>query len=50
MDVAGGKAAAEAVKATADGKPYFFTEMATKAREGMKANVMAAMKMFALQE
>ena len=50
MDVAGGAAAAEAVKATAEGKPYFFTEMATRAREGMKKNVMSAMKMFALQE
>ena len=50
MDVAGGAAAAEAVKATTEGKPYFFTEMATRAREGMKKNVMSAMKMFALQE
>ena len=50
MDVAGGSAVAEAVKAAAEGKPYFFTEMASKAREGMKQNVMAAMKMFALQE
>lgn len=50
MDVAGGAAAAEVVKATAEGRPYFFTEMASRAREGMKKNVMSAMRMFALQE
>lgn len=50
MDIAGGEAAAEVVKAVEEGKPYFFTAIAAKAREGIRKNVSAAMKMFALQE
>ena len=50
MDIAGGEGAAEAVKAVKEGKPYFYTVIAAKAREGIRKNVLSAMKMFALQE
>ncbi len=50
MDKAGGAAAAEVVKAVAEGKPYFFTAMASAARKEMQQNVVDAMRMFALEE
>lgn len=48
MDKAGGNAAAEYIKGIEDNSPIFFTEVSARAREGMKENVKAAMKVFAM--
>ena len=50
MDKAAGTAAADVVNKVAEGKPYFFTAIATAAREATRKNVADAMRMFALQE
>lgn len=47
MDKAGGTAAAEYVKGLAEGAPVFFSSVFMAAREAMKENVSAAMKVFA---
>ena len=48
MDKAGGAAAAEALKKMQDeGAPVFFSTISMAARQGMKENVMEAMKVFA---
>lgn len=49
MDKAGGNAAAEYIRGIQDGAPVFFTEVSARAREGMKENVKAAMRVFAMQ-
>ncbi len=46
MDKAGGAAAAEYVKNTENGKPVFFSDLYTVAREAMYENVKEAMKVF----
>lgn len=50
MDKAGGSAAADYIKSVEDGSPLFFTEVSARAREGMKENVKAAMKVFAMMD
>lgn len=49
MDKAGGSAAAEYIKGIQEGSPIFYTEVAVRAREGMKENVKAAMNVFAMR-
>lgn len=48
MDKAGGNAAAEYLKSLNAEEPVFFSSISMAAREAMKENVKAAMKMFAL--
>ena len=47
MDKAGGSAATEYLKGLKEGEPVFFSSISMAAREAMKENVKAAMKMFA---
>lgn len=47
MDKAGGTAAADYVKGLAEGAPVFFSSVFMAARDAMKENVSAAMKVFA---
>ena len=47
MDKAGGSAAIEYLKGLKEGEPVFFSSISMAAREAMKENVKAAMKMFA---
>lgn len=48
MDKSGGTAVLEYLKAAKEGEPIFFSSASMAAREAMKENVKAAMKMFAL--
>ncbi|MGN1140294.1 MAG: ketose-bisphosphate aldolase [Oliverpabstia sp.] len=48
MDKSGGNAAAEYVKSVKEGEPLFFSSASMAARDAMKENVKAAMKIFAL--
>ena len=50
MDKSGGNAAAEYLKGLKEGEPVFFSSISMAAREAMKENVKAAMKMFALMD
>ena len=50
MDKSGGSAVAEYVKSLSGGEVTFYSVMVAKAREAMKENVKAAMKMFALMD
>lgn len=47
MDKAGGAAASDYIKSLEDGQPVFFSSIYMAAREAMKKNVEAAMKVFA---
>lgn len=49
MDKDGGAAAAKYLNGLSADEPIFFSEIAIRARDAMKENVIAAMKMFALQ-
>ena len=48
MDKSGGNAVAEYVNSVKEGEPLFFSSASMAARDAMKENVKAAMKMFAL--
>lgn len=48
MDKSGGNAVAEYVNSVKEGEPMFFSSASMAARDAMKENVKAAMKMFAL--
>ena len=48
MDKSGGNAVAEYVNGVKEGEPMFFSSASMAARDAMKKNVKAAMKMFAL--
>ena len=48
MDKSGGNAVAEYVNSVKEGEPMFFSAASMAARDAMKENVKAAMKMFAL--
>lgn len=50
MDKSGGNAAADYIKSAKDGEPLFFSSVAMTARDAMRENVKAAMKMFALMD
>lgn len=50
MDRSGGNAAAEYVNSVKEGEPLFFSSVSMAARDAMKENVKAAMKMFALMD
>ncbi|MBQ1291105.1 MAG: class II fructose-bisphosphate aldolase [Lachnospiraceae bacterium] len=50
MDKSGGNAAAEYLEGLKEGEPVFFSSISMAAREAMKENVKAAMKMFALMD
>ncbi len=47
MDKAGGQAAAHYLERLSDGEPIFYSSIVMEAREAMKQNVKAAMKLFA---
>lgn len=49
-DKAGGAAAAEVVKSAGENEPIFFSSISMAAREAIKENVQAAMRMFALRD
>ena len=50
MDKAGGNATAQYLGSLKEGEPIFFSSVIEAAREGMKENVKAAMKVFAKME
>ena len=50
MDKSGGNAVAEYVNSVKEGEPLFFSSASMAARDAMKENVKAAMKMFALMD
>lgn len=50
MDKSGGNAVAEFVNSIKEGEPLFFSSASMVARDAMKKNVKAAMKMFALMD
>lgn len=50
MDKSGGNAVAEFVNSIKEGEPLFFSSASMVARDAMKENVKAAMKMFALMD
>lgn len=50
MDKSGGNAVAEYLKELKEDEPVFFSAISLAARDAMKANVQAAMKMFALMD
>ncbi len=50
MDKAGGAAAVETVKNADENEPMFFSTVSMAARDAMKENARAAMKMFALRD
>ena len=50
MDKSGGNAVAEYVNSVKEGEPMFFSSASMAARDAMKENVKAAMKMFALMD
>lgn len=50
MDKSGGNAVAEYVNSVKEGEPLFFSSASMAARDAMKKNVKAAMKMFALMD
>lgn len=50
MDKTGGNAVAEYVNSVKEGEPLFFSSASMAARDAMKENVKAAMKMFALMD
>ena len=50
MDKAGGAAAVETVKNADEDEPMFFSTVSMAARDAMKENVRAAMRMFALRD
>ena len=50
MDKSGGNAVAEYVNSVIEGEPLFFSSASMAARDAMKENVKAAMKMFALMD
>ena len=50
MDKSGGNAVAEFVNSIKEGEPVFFSSASMVARDAMKENVKAAMKMFALMD
>lgn len=50
MDKAGGNATAQYLGSLKEGEPIFFSSVVEAAREGMKENVKAAMKVFAKME
>lgn len=50
MDKAGGNATAQYLGSLKEGEPIFFSSVIKAAREGMKENVKAAMKVFAKME
>ena len=50
MDKAGGAAAVETVKNAAENEPMFFSTVSMAARDAMKENARAAMRMFALRD
>lgn len=50
MDKSGGNAIAEYVNSVKEGEPLFFSSASMAARDAMKENVKAAMKMFALMD
>ena len=50
MDKSGGNAIAEFVNSIKEGEPLFFSSASMVARDAMKENVKAAMKMFALMD
>ena len=50
MDKAGGAAAVETVKNTDENDPMFFSTVSMAARDAMKENARAAMRMFALRD
>lgn len=50
MDKSGGNAVAEYVNSVKEGEPLFFSSASMAARDTMKENVKAAMKMFALMD
>ena len=50
MDRSGGHAAAEYINSVKEGEPLFFSSVSMAARDAMKENVKAAMKMFALMD
>lgn len=49
MDKSGGNVAIEYLKALSEEEPVFFSSISMAAREAMKENVKAAMKMFAME-
>lgn len=50
MDKSGGAAAADCLRSLKENEPVFFSAISMAARAAMKENVMAAMKMFALED
>ena len=50
MDKSGGNAVAEYVNSVKEGEPLFFSSASMAARDAMKENVKAAMKIFALMD
>ena len=50
MDRSGGHAAAEYINSVKEGEPLFFSSVSMAARDAMKENVKAAMKIFALMD
>ena len=50
MDRSGGHAAAEYINSVKEGDPLFFSSVSMAARDAMKENVKAAMKIFALMD
>ena len=50
MDKAGGTGAAEYISALKEGTPLFFSSIVAAARDSMKANILTAMRTFALMD